>query len=129
MGIGPVIAGLRLPRAFGKSKFRGKSSWRQFQIGIAFIVPQNHVVAGPVAFDEVAFQEKRLVPILREDKLHGSGLPDQGTNLGILLALSVEIRSDSLFKRDGLTHIEDRSLGALEEVDPGRIRKGRRFSF
>ena len=94
-----------------------------FQIGIAFVVAKQYVVARLEGLDEVVFQQQGLGLGAHHRGFQTGNPADHVADTRAAMAF-LEIAADPLFKVVGLAHIQDLSLGIVITVDPGQRGQG-----
>ncbi len=95
---------------------------RQQDVGEGFVVAQQHVVARPVALDEIGFEEEglRLGRRLHEGHIYG-GHDHAGDAVRVARALGV-VRH-ALLQIARLAHVNDVSVTVDHAVNAGRVRQ------
>ena len=129
-----LIDGLRvrerseIARGAVAERARAKDAWeifaqRDLHVGIGLVVLEPDVVARLVLLDEIRLEEVGLRDRAGHGEFHALGPLDQADVADV--ETRPEVRSDAVAEDVGLTDIKDTPTGVFEQVDAGRVRKGR----
>ena len=94
----------------------------ELDVGIGFVVAQADVEAGPVALDQLVFEDQRLQLGVGDDPLQVGDLGHQAAGLGI--AIGLEVRPDAILQHHRLADVNHLAVGRAVEVDPRPLRQG-----
>ena len=119
----PEVVALAVARAAMLEDLRRLVLARDQDVGEGLVVPEQHVVAGPEALDEVGFQQQRLGLRAHRHELHrGGGRDHAGDAVGVVAGTRVARHAGLQTAR--LADIDDGAAGVDHAIDPGRARQG-----
>jgi hypothetical protein len=92
---------------------------RELEVGVVLVVPQQHVVARPVALDQVVLEGQRLHVGVHEHQVEVRDLRGHVPAPDLDGPAGLEVRADAVAQAPGLAHVDHGAVPVLEEVDPG----------
>ena len=95
-----------------------------FDIRVAFVILQADVVLGPVALDQVHFQDQGFQLRADHDPLEVGDLAHQAAGLVVVAGIGVEIGAHPVLEIDRLANVNDRPGGVFHNVAAGFGREG-----
>ena len=84
-----------------------------------FVVPEPHVKARSVLFDEITFQDQRFPGLGGEDKIHLGCLFQHQGCLGVVFLRLFEVGGQAVPEVRGFAHVKHPAAGILEQINPG----------
>ena len=100
---------------------------RQLDVGISFVIAQQHVEARFTLLDEVVLKRQRLFFVVNDDVLDVGRLAHQRAGLGLDLDPLHEIRAHPRPQTLRLANVDDLALGVLVQIHSGPERQGSNF--
>jgi len=95
---------------------------RQLQERIVLVIPEDDVVAGPVAPHQIGFEHQGLELVVGHDVLEVADLTHERVGLGVPRARLLKIGADAALQRGRLADVQYLLLAVPVEVDPRPVR-------
>ena len=119
---GAVVAGAVALDATGHHEARELFVRGELQKRVVLVVPENDVVARPVAPHQVGLEHQGLELVVGHDVLEVADLAHERVGLGITRARLLEVGPDAAPEGRGLADVQDLLLAVAVEVDSRPVR-------
>jgi len=98
-------------------------------VRILLVILEADIVLGPVAFDQLIFQDQRFQLGVGDHPLQVCDVRDQAPGLGAVLALLLEVGAHAVAQIHCLAHVDDAALVVAIDVAAGPGGQGLQFGF
>ena len=117
--IGAEIPGFVFFHFPGKQYSRVRLLYRDLDKRIGLVILQHGIVFWPMFFDQITFQHQCFQFRIGDDILKPRNMSDHFLDFRSFVAAALKILADTVFKTDGLSHIDDGILSIVHDIYAG----------